>query len=167
MNAVKEETRWINLRDKVNEIITKLSGKYPAYISNEVNKDYQIKTNAKLLNIILSNLIINAKKYSIKNTAITIKTTEYRTGLEFVIENIARPIERAEIYKLTHKNFRGSNTENFDDGVGLGLYEVNLLTRHTPMANIFIKPLDYKITKISDLEASFIFTVEFMEFKKQ
>ncbi len=82
-------------------------------------------TDPRLLNIILTNLISNAVKYTPEGGKIHVAFTGTSSSLRFEISDSGIGIPAAEIPQLFSKFFRASNARTIQtEGTGLGLYIV-------------------------------------------
>lgn len=82
-------------------------------------------TDPRLLNIIMSNLISNAVKYTPSEGALDVSYTSDGRVIQFVITDSGIGIPAAEIPQLFRKFFRASNAQSqHTEGTGLGLYIV-------------------------------------------
>ena len=82
-------------------------------ISKDLDKTFELEINPILLDILLSNLLINSIKHNIKNGTIIITLTHEK----LVIQNTAKALEN--ISSDFFGRFKKHNTES--DSLGLGL----------------------------------------------
>ncbi len=78
--------------------------------------------NRDLLNIILSNLITNAVKYSPEGTTITVNATQEKGGVHVLVKDEGMGIEPEELEKIFEEFYRARRAREIErDGTGLGL----------------------------------------------
>ena len=84
-----------------------------------------MSTDPRLLNIILSNIISNAVKYTPPEGALDVSYASDGQVIRFAIRDTGIGIPEAEIPQLFRKFFRASNAQSqHTEGTGLGLYIV-------------------------------------------
>ena len=84
-----------------------------------------VSTDPGLLQIILSNLITNAKKYSRPGMTPNVKVRSTKKGVSVAVTNgLDRPLQASD--RLTEKYYRDPTNQGAS-GTGLGLYIVQLL----------------------------------------
>ena len=84
-----------------------------------------MSTDPRLLNIILSNIISNAVKYTPPEGALDVSYASNGQVIRFAITDTGIGIPEAEIPQLFRKFFRASNAQSqHTEGTGLGLYIV-------------------------------------------
>jgi K+-sensing histidine kinase KdpD len=92
-----------------------------------INSSITIKTDAQLLNTILSNLIDNALKYSIPDSVISIDSSFEKNGLKIAIENAIKSSNFPDSKRVFQKYYRHKTAHN-KTGSGLGLYLVKTIS---------------------------------------
>ena len=113
----------------VNEVIYNAnmalkSGQYISYPSNIDN--INIYQDEKIVDLILTNLLHNAIKYSPENTKIDFKITPYPDGLIFEIKDKGIGIPIADQKHIFERYFRAENALT-NQGTGIGL---NIIKGH-------------------------------------
>ena len=99
-------------------------------IKRKIPDELAINTDAKLLSMVVQNLVSNAVKYTPDNGTITISATKYsgaderyKEGIVMSVEDTGMGIPTEEQSKLFTKLFRAKNALTSDEeGTGLGLY---------------------------------------------
>jgi signal transduction histidine kinase len=85
-------------------------------------KELQIFSNRDLLNIILSNLLNNAIKYSPDSTKIAVDAGRERTEIHLMVKDQGYGIEPEELDKIFEEFYRTRKAKELErDGTGLGL----------------------------------------------
>ncbi|EKE28261.1 MAG: Sensor protein [uncultured bacterium (gcode 4)] len=107
-----EEKQDLSVWDIVKRNVAKLKKAYK--ISNEkieinIQKDFMVNANEKLLDILIKNIIENSIKYSLDNTAITINISLR----SLIVSNIWKLISQDEIDNLFQPFYKGSNSVNW------------------------------------------------------
>ena len=109
----------------LDEYAEKIAEKNVQVVRNEVPPDAQIKTDSRLLHIIVSNLVSNAVKYLNPNGTLTLSFLKQNDVLELVVADNGIGIPAGEVEKLFAKFYRASNAQSHQtEGTGLGLYIV-------------------------------------------
>jgi two-component system phosphate regulon sensor histidine kinase PhoR len=124
----------LSLHKLVAEIISELQVDIIQKLHHmDVNIDPELKTiesDKKALRIILKNVLSNAINYTPQEGNISFLVhTKDKGSVEFIIKDNGVGIPENEKDKVFNKLYRADNVrEKFDEGVGLGLYIVKLLT---------------------------------------
>jgi signal transduction histidine kinase len=85
-------------------------------------KELQIHSNRDLLNIILSNLINNAIKYSPDSTTIVVEANQDGAEIHLMVKDQGYGIEPEELDKIFEEFYRTRKAKELErDGTGLGL----------------------------------------------
>jgi len=109
----------------LDEFAEKISEKNIQVIRNEVPPEAQIKTDSRLLHIIVSNLVSNAVKYLNSEGTLELSFLKQDGVLELIISDNGIGIPTEEVEKLFIKFYRASNAQSHQtEGTGLGLYIV-------------------------------------------
>ncbi len=88
-----------------------------------------IKADAKLLGIIVQNLVSNALKYSKEGGEVIVSLRYDKSGFVLEVKDFGYGIEKKDQSKIFTKLFRAENAKALDqDGSGLGLYMVKFIT---------------------------------------
>ncbi len=91
------------------------------FVSN-CSKNLAVLSNRDLLNIILSNLISNALKYSSNDTTITVNAEKSNGKFHLMVKDEGMGIEPSKIHKIFDEFYRSSEARAIErDGTGLGL----------------------------------------------
>ncbi|MDQ6814640.1 MAG: ATP-binding protein [Bacteroidota bacterium] len=105
-----------------------------------------------LLEMLMSNLIENALKYSPKNATVTISLVKDLRGIEFVVKDEGPGIAEGERSKIFEKFYRvGNEVTRTAKGTGLGLY----------LSKQIAKDHQAEITVAGNGERGSVFTVSF------
>jgi len=93
----------------------------------KIADDYYCTADRRLLNLALSNLVVNATKYREDNTRVTLDASESlhhgQNGTLFTISNHYIAQVKPDTTKWFNKHYREKNQANID-GLGIGLYLV-------------------------------------------
>ena len=91
------------------------------FVSN-CSKELVLLTNRDLLNIILTNLISNAVRYSLDGTTVTVNAEQDRTEIHFLVKDEGMGMKSAELDKIFEEFYRSRRAREIEkDGTGLGL----------------------------------------------
>ncbi|EKE30085.1 MAG: Sensor protein [uncultured bacterium (gcode 4)] len=101
----KDIMLWVTTK-KILDRLKKIYKIKSEKIKFNIQKDFTVNTNEKLLDILLKNILENSLKYSIENTPITIKISP-RT---LVVSNTGKNISKEELDNLFQPFFKGSNS---------------------------------------------------------
>ncbi|ASU24348.1 two-component sensor histidine kinase [Vibrio qinghaiensis] len=85
------------------------------------DKTYAIQGNEILLNCLFRNLMDNAIRYSGEGTRIGAKVIEHEEHVHVVITDNGRGMSQIDIDRIFERFFRGKETQNKAQGVGLGM----------------------------------------------
>ena len=109
----------------VDEFTEKITQKGIALKRVDSPPQLQIMIDARLLHIIVSNLMSNATKYSNSNGTLDFSYTLEGTSLTIVVKDDGIGIPENELERLFSKFFRATNAQTHQtQGTGLGLYVV-------------------------------------------
>jgi signal transduction histidine kinase len=111
------EKRDIRVWEFTGKIVSKIKKNFKKkniWVELAIIKDFNIKVNDKLFDIMLKNIIENAFKYSLENTNINISVSQNIIK----IANTGKIISQDEIDNLFQPFYKGSNSES---GYWLGL----------------------------------------------
>ena len=100
-------------------------------IIKKLDKTALIEINPTLLDILFSNLLINAIKHNIKNGMIYIMLTSEK----LTVENTGKPLENKP--NVFFGRFRKHNTESDSLGLGLAIVQKICDTNHLKIDYIF------------------------------
>lgn len=88
-----------------------------------------IKTDAKLIRIVIQNLMSNAVKYTPEGGTVRLGLLDEGGKQQIVVSDTGHGIPQAEQDRIFSKMFRASNVKKLDvKGTGLGLYLVRAIT---------------------------------------
>lgn len=129
MGTFATEVKSVNLSTFVTGILDefedRIQSKQITLARQDNPTDLWCTTDPRLLNIILSNLISNAVKYTPEGGRIDVVFTEVGANVRFEVIDSGIGIPAAEIPQLFNKFFRASNARSIQsEGTGLGLYIV-------------------------------------------
>lgn len=106
-------------------------------------KDLTISANRDLLNIILSNLITNALRYSPAGKTITINAMEDNNRIHILVKDEGMGIKPEELPSIFEEFYRSQRAREIEkDGTGLGL----------PIVKRAVEVLNGKITVYSEVD---------------
>ena len=106
------------LAQKVIIILEEFSKEKSILLISKINEDTEIKTDGRLLSIVLNNLITNAIKFSDNNSKVEISATKDREKTLISVKDYGCGISKENLKKL----FVGqSNMKHANKGTGLGL----------------------------------------------
>lgn len=134
MGTFATEVTTVNLSDFVTDMLDefndRINNQNIAVARTDTPENLTIKTDPRLLNIIVSNIVSNAVKYTPHSGQLTISFTQAGDKVLFEIADSGIGIPSSEIPQLFKKFFRASNaTSHQAEGTGLGLYIVEQATR--------------------------------------
>lgn len=129
MGTFATEPTRINLSAFITDILEEFeerTTKQHITINREDSSpDFNLQTDPRLLNIILSNLLSNAIKYTPANGSVGISFVATHSTVRIEITDSGIGIPAADIPQLFSKFFRASNARALQtEGTGLGLYVV-------------------------------------------
>ena len=111
------------------------------HIVSNCSKDLIVWANRDLLNIILSNLVTNAIKYSSPGAIIAVNATAENEEIHLFVKDNGMGIEPDELEKIFEEFYRTRRARKIErDGTGLGL----------PIVQRAVESLDGKITVYSE-----------------
>jgi len=111
------------------------------HIVSNCSKDLTVWANRDLLNIILSNLVTNAIKYSSTGAIIAVNATSENGEIRLLVKDNGMGIEPEELEKIFEEFYRTRRARKIErDGTGLGL----------PIVQRAVESLDGKITVYSE-----------------
>jgi PAS domain S-box-containing protein len=125
--SVRIESKQTNVIELVESILLELSAQIKEKRINIV-KQYNdnlkdIKSDPKLLRIVIQNLISNAVKYTPEGGDVTITFKDFLGNKTIVVSDTGIGIPEEEQNKIFTKMFRGGNARSIgSQGTGLGLY---------------------------------------------
>lgn len=98
---------------------------------NDVKKSIHLPLDAYLFDMLLMNILTNARKYSLaEKCRVTIKITSRLNKLMISFRDNGIGIDKKEIKKIFRKFYQaGGSKTNGSEGSGLGLYLVNIIAR--------------------------------------
>lgn len=118
--------------DKVVRSVVKQHAKQ--FIQRKIKADLQIEsiqveTDSKWLGYALSEIISNALKYSLDEGTISIHSEEDKKEVRLTITDNGIGISRADLPRVFHLGFTGSNGRIYHKSTGMGLYLAKKLTK--------------------------------------
>jgi len=113
----------------------------------KIANNYRCIADRRLLNLALSNLLVNAEKYRIANTRITLQASKNtyhgKNGTLFTVSNRYISLVKPDTTEWFTKYYREKNQVNID-GLGLGLYLVQQVAQaHAGTINCDATPTPY------------------------
>ncbi|MES2881529.1 MAG: ATP-binding protein, partial [Bacteroidota bacterium] len=120
----KTQKEEINFSDLTADVLQQFITRYPERnIVSEITPEIEMKGDALLLKLLISNLLENANKYSGKEKEIVLRLTSESTGAVLEITDEGVGIADAEKKNVFKKFYRiGSEQTRKTQGTGLGLY---------------------------------------------
>jgi PAS domain S-box-containing protein len=133
MGTFATEVTTVNLTDFVTDMLDefndRINNQNISVARSDSPENLTIKTDPRLLNIIVSNIVSNAVKYTPHSGQVSLSFTEAGNKVRFEISDSGIGIPSNEIPQLFKKFFRASNaTAQQAEGTGLGLYIVKQAT---------------------------------------
>jgi len=124
ISAVIEEIHLVPIIEKINQSFTKLADLKSIKINFEKGRlDPEIKTDAYILEKILSNVLSNAIKYPDNGTEISIKLEKRGTDIIIIYEDGGPGIPQDELPRIFDKYSKCSPKPTMGESTtGLGLY---------------------------------------------
>lgn len=130
IGSITIDIKETNVQEVIDSILLELSADIQTKQLNVV-KDYNgymknIKTDPKLLRIVIQNLVSNAIKYTLKNGTVKISLIELPGEKRISISDNGIGIPEADKERIFTKLFRAENArlQSESQGTGLGLYLV-------------------------------------------
>lgn len=129
--TVKLKKRWFSLSDKIEEVVSRLA--YPmrdksldaVIIPTDESPVY---ADVERIEQVIYNLMVNAIKYAVPGSPITIRITGSAAGAFFSIENQGLPIPEGLQSRLWERFYRLEDSRSRETGgTGLGLSIVKLI----------------------------------------
>jgi len=124
----KESFMNFQIAPVINEVIADFKSLWPLRTIHysETIAFVEIYGNYHYLNIVLLNLLDNARKYSPPHSEIDVQCQSEGDGLAIRIQNQCQDLKPGEQQLLFEKYHRGSNSKN-TKGTGVGLWLVHLI----------------------------------------
>ncbi len=124
----KEE---LDLSDLLKDIVQDFKTRFPERIFAEnIDPDADLKGDALLLQLLISNLMENAIKYSPKEKPVTATLKASNTAIILIISDLGDGIPDTEKKKIFNKFYRiGNEATRKAQGTGLGLYLCSKIVR--------------------------------------
>lgn len=143
---------------RIADVLENILGEFLPDIKNKnltVQKEYDtmpvIKTDSRLLRVVLENLLSNAVKYTPKDGTIRITLGLVRDYIQVVVADTGYGIPAEQQDKIFTKLFRADNViKEETKGIGLGLY----------MTKSFVNLLGGTISFTSEVNKGSTFTIE-------
>lgn len=120
--GIKVALDKLNLVDFCQELIAEFIQTYPKYQINFYSNisSLEAEIDCRLLRSILTNILINAVRYSLSNFTIQFKLFSANNNVVFVINDQGIGIPKGDLNKVFEPFHRGKNVSNIP-GTGLGL----------------------------------------------
>jgi two-component system phosphate regulon sensor histidine kinase PhoR len=122
---VKFDRAEIHVRDVIEynlDIMQNLAEQKGIHFVSNCSKELVLLTNRDLLNIILTNLISNALRYSPNGTTVTVNAEQDRSDIHFLVKDEGMGMKPAELEKIFEEFYRSRRAREIEkDGTGLGL----------------------------------------------
>jgi PAS domain S-box-containing protein len=131
MGTLAIDKKLINVQELTESVLAELSmeiEKKEIHIEKKYNNNLQsVKTDSKLLRIIIQNLIGNAVKYTARGGSVSVVFEESLiNGKKIIVSDTGIGIPKEDQDKIFTKLFRAENVRKLENvsGTGLGLYLV-------------------------------------------
>lgn len=136
MGTFVVEPGLVKIQDITKQVLHDLASKIEqkhVFISENYGKDLpSISADAKLLTIIIQNLLGNAIKYTKEKDTISIKVTVDKKEFLIAVSEHGYGIPKSQQSKIFSKLFRADNARSIEpEGTGLGLYIVKSIVTAT------------------------------------
>jgi two-component system sensor histidine kinase CiaH len=114
----------VNISELAARVEADFSSRYPSReIVGDIEENLAVTGEELLLEMLMSNLVENAIKYSSKNKPIVVKLAKAQGGLVFSVADEGPGVAEEERAKIFDKFYRvGNETTRTTKGTGLGLY---------------------------------------------
>ena len=147
---------------KLSEFLAKETLPYGVKFPRQISTDFHqmsadlIRIHKQPFCIVLTNLFVNANKYSLPGTVMVVRGETDMECHRIMISNVSKCLrDKLEELQIFAPYSRGSNIDrSFDSGVGLGLHIVRTLCRH------FRISLDLEIEHMDPGTCQFTFSLE-------
>ncbi|OHB08297.1 MAG: hypothetical protein A3I19_01610 [Candidatus Zambryskibacteria bacterium RIFCSPLOWO2_02_FULL_38_13] len=130
IGSIKAESKSTNVIEITESVLVELSSQIEEK-KLSINKQYNdnlknIRSDPKLLRIVIQNLVSNAVKYTPTDGVVTISFKDSFTGKSIIVSDTGIGIPKSEQDKIFTKMFRARNVHDLKgiQGTGLGLYLV-------------------------------------------
>ncbi len=127
-NEFKLDQSEFNINDMITDLVESVRPSIEQKIITELDKNSTIKADSKRLRQVLSNLIINASKYSESTTNIIIKTKIEDSHILISVVDFGIGINKSESGKIFGAYYRSKNI-NSTKGLGLGLFITSAIVK--------------------------------------
>ena len=119
-----DTTEEINLSETVYSCVNDVEKRYgQGKLQVDIEDNIYLKSDVLMMQILASNLIENALKYSSKEKSISISLSQINNAILFIVKDEGVGIAEDEKKKVFEKFYRiGSETTRKTKGTGLGLY---------------------------------------------
>ena len=122
---VKFDRAEIHVKDVIEynlDIMQNLTEEKGVHFVSNCSKELVLLTNRDLLNIILTNLISNAVRYSPGGTTVTVNAEQDRRDIHFLVKDEGMGMKSGELDKIFEEFYRSRRAREIEkDGTGLGL----------------------------------------------
>ncbi len=134
------------------DLVSTFAAQQNVRIVSDCAQDLQFHSNRDLLNIILTNLINNALKYSPSETTVTVRAALENHEIHLTVEDQGYGIDPDEMDRIFEEFYRARQARELErDGTGLGL----------PIVKRAVEALDGHITVYSEVGKGTVFHVYF------
>jgi signal transduction histidine kinase len=123
-NAYKMQHEPVDFSALVAEVVSAFQARYPdRKVEAQLQQDISINGDGVLLNLLVSNLLENAHKYSPKSSAIQVQLDAAKGGAQLQVIDEGEGIPEAEKSNVFEKFYRiGNEQTRKAKGTGLGLW---------------------------------------------
>ncbi len=138
-----------DLKEVTEEVIENLSSKYKNRTVITEIENINVEADRTLMEIVITNLIDNALKYSKENISVSLNK-DY-----FSVKDNGIGIDKKDIDKITKKFYRIENL-NWNNSMGLGLFIVSYILK--------LHNTELEITSKKDTGSNFFFNINNIEY---
>jgi signal transduction histidine kinase len=122
---VEKELSKVDIHLVLQEICDRINNSLSIETVLQIHEDYQLQQgllDPKLVELVLTNLLSNAAKFSPENSAIKLflRTSLAKRSLEIIVEDHGIGMSNKDIEQIFHRFFRGENVGSIE-GTGIGM----------------------------------------------
>jgi len=142
---LQPQIELLSLRSFITTLMQRMMSNDRVY-HIDIPSDFKATVSPRLFDIAVSNLVVNALKYSPEASEIYVQivphTQETHSGILVTVTNSYHSLIKPDVSKWFKKYYRDANPSNIN-GFGLGLYLVNkIVTAHNGSVSCNVIPID-------------------------